>query len=244
MANIFFIVCTYIATLTLGYEHIAPQWLVPTRNANLHPKAVLSNYPLVVLNILIISVCTSWVISVAPNNDESSFSLVCMLVPIAMILNNVLFFVAHVLLHHKKCWWIHCVHHKIHYPTAMGAFYQHPIETLVSTLVPLCLPPSLLGFPTWAVSIYIIIGIHQVIVAHTPFSWKPTDVEEKWHIIHHRSGNVNYGFQNAILDRLWGSVPPQGLPPTKSIHNNVKSTVLGYVPIPPMPARSRYTPVL
>jgi len=81
------------------------------------------------------------------------------------------------------------------------AIYAHPVEHLVSNVVPLIAGPILCGSHVAAVGIYIGLGLMHTCAVHSGY-WVCDD--NGMHDEHHAKFNCNYGVVG-ILDFLYGS---------------------------------------
>mmetsp|Transcript_114242 Transcript_114242/g.170896 ORF Transcript_114242/g.170896 Transcript_114242/m.170896 type:complete len:83 (-) Transcript_114242:264-512(-) len=63
-----------------------------------------------------------------------------------MICEDFTFYWSHRLLHHKALYpHMHKIHHEYNNPIALGSDYAHPIEYMVSNIIPNTIGPTILG---------------------------------------------------------------------------------------------------
>ncbi|KAL3457755.1 fatty acid hydroxylase superfamily-domain-containing protein [Aspergillus heterothallicus] len=122
------------------------------------------------------------------------------------IAREVLFYYGHRLLHRPLLYRrFHKQHHEFRTPIALAALYAHPVEHVVSNLIPVALPARIFNIhilSLWA----LIAGVSlQATLAHCGYrlppllGWAP-----EVHDLHHERLNVNYGLIG-VLDKLHGT---------------------------------------
>jgi len=124
-----------------------------------------------------------------------------------VLVDEVLFYYGHRLLHHKsiygKC---HKLHHEFTAPIGLVAIYCHPFEMLVSNVIPLfggCVPFCSHGFTVLG---WVVFGILGTQTHHCGFHWPwmGYDHQPSFHDFHHQKFNCNYG-NITWLDKLHGT---------------------------------------
>lgn len=101
-----------------------------------------------------------------------------------VMVEEVCFYYSHRLLHHPKLYArIHKQHHEWVAPLAWCCIYAHPIEHLISNLLPIMLGPFLLGMHPLAALAWYALAFHSTLNSHSglhlPFSQSPE--EHDWH---------------------------------------------------------------
>ena len=122
------------------------------------------------------------------------------------ILREIFFYYGHRLLHHPSIYpLIHKQHHRFTTPIAFAAQYTHPMEHIISNILPIVAPARLLGVHIIVFWTFMTASIMQAAAAHSGYKtfsflgWSPTI-----HDAHHEFFNVNYGLIG-IMDMLHGT---------------------------------------
>lgn len=115
-----------------------------------------------------------------------------------LILSDIIFYTTHRILHTKKLYFIHALHHSYRYTFGLGAIYAHPIEFVLNNLCSLIVPILLLGIPSNHVTIIILlISFMTVVLSHGGY------IKDQSHLIHHLKYTYNYSF--FITDYIFGT---------------------------------------
>lgn len=85
----------------------------------------------------------------------------------------------------------------------MDTFDCHPIEQLLSNVVPVLLPSYLLNVSLLTFRVILHVSIVSSLLAH--LDWKDTWVTNQFHKLHHLKPTVNYGQGTTFFDRLHGT---------------------------------------
>jgi len=132
-----------------------------------------------------------------------------------MLSEDFFFYWGHRLLHHPKLYpYIHKIHHEYNITISLCAEYAHPLEFVVSNLLPTNSGPKILGsrvhFATYC--IWIIIRLMETADGHCgyEFSWSPYRLlplsgSSIYHNFHHSHNVGNYGSFFTIWDTLCGT---------------------------------------
>ncbi len=116
-------------------------------------------------------------------------------------------------------WRLHAVHHADTHLDASTGVRHHPLEYLLAAGIGAAVI-TLLGLPTWAVSIYAAIALAAAVTQHANLvlparldAWlRPIFVTPAIHEVHHsvdtRDHGSNYGTLFSFWDRLFGTYSP------------------------------------
>ncbi|XP_077984393.1 fatty acid hydroxylase domain-containing protein 2-like [Glandiceps talaboti] len=120
------------------------------------------------------------------------------------LVEEVGFYYFHRLLHYPALYkYIHKVHHEWTAPISIVSLYAHPVEHVMSNILPPLVGPLLTGSHIATIWLWFIIALFSSIIAHcgyhVPFLPSP-----EAHDFHHRKFVNNYGVLG-VLDRLHGT---------------------------------------
>lgn len=123
-----------------------------------------------------------------PSFKTSIFHLV-----LFILIEETLFYYIHKLLHTKLLYkYIHKIHHEWTAPIGLCAIYAHPIEHIVSNLLPLFVGPFIFKSHVVTVWLWLCMAVINTIHTHSGYHL-PFLPSSEQHDYHHRAFNVNYG---------------------------------------------------
>jgi sterol desaturase/sphingolipid hydroxylase (fatty acid hydroxylase superfamily) len=144
----------------------------------------------------------------------SSFTIIWQLLLSSQI-DDALFYWMHRFLHHKAIYrHIHKRHHEFHDTIGLATEFAHPVEDLLSSVIPTVAGPILLGSHVIVLLLYSGLKLAQSIDAHSgyrfPFPISPWSVLGIMdcsfaHNYHHSHNSGNYGGYTIFWDWLMGT---------------------------------------
>lgn len=134
-----------------------------------------------------------------------------------MVVEDVLFYWAHRLLHHKAIYkYIHKVHHRFYYSVSLAAEATHPVEYILANVVPFSAGPVLLGAHAVTYYTWFVLRMIETVAHHSgyEFPWlcfsllpfQGTSVE---HDLHHSVNTGNYASFFTWMDAAFGTAIPE-----------------------------------
>ncbi|CAG2101436.1 unnamed protein product, partial [Medioppia subpectinata] len=120
---------------------------------------------------------------------------------ICVVIEEMGFYYSHRLLHLNKFYkYIHSKHHHWTVPTAIAASYCHPIEHIISNVLPIYLGPMLLNSHLAFLWLWIAIATITSLHTHSGFHL-PLGLSPQFHNYHHSHFNQNFGVLG-IMDKI------------------------------------------
>jgi lathosterol oxidase len=131
-----------------------------------------------------------------------------------VVFNNLYSYASHRLLHSRSLIRLHAVHHRSVRVTPFSSYSVHALEAMViAATLPLFMVLVPLGLGM-AVLLHAV-GMMYTVCIHCNYDLWPALSDQHWfkkmlnhptyHRYHHTLGNVNYGFTNRVLDKLFGT---------------------------------------
>jgi len=133
-----------------------------------------------------------------------SFHRVLLELLVILLVEEVVFYYSHWLLHHRTIYrYIHKKHHEWTASVALVAIYAHPVEHVVSNLLPVALGPLLMASHPATMWLWFCIAILSTLNSHSGYHL-PFLPSPEAHDYHHLKFNQCYGVLG-ILDYLHGT---------------------------------------
>jgi len=127
---------------------------------------------------------------------------------------------SHRLLHHPYLYkHIHIVHHKFKNPNSKSSFYHHPLDLILTNVIPILLTLYLYPVDQLTFSLLMVYKTFIEIAGHTgkkinassfvQFKWLPQilgiDLKTEGHDLHHSRNKCNYGKRFKLWDKVFGT---------------------------------------
>uniref|UniRef100_UPI00358F9596 fatty acid hydroxylase domain-containing protein 2 isoform X2 n=1 Tax=Myxine glutinosa TaxID=7769 RepID=UPI00358F9596 len=133
-----------------------------------------------------------------------TFHWVLFEVGIHIMLEELLFYYSHRLLHHPAIYrHIHKKHHEWTAPIGITSLYAHPLEHIMSNMIPPLIGPILLGSHLASTMLWFCMALLSTSIAHSGYHF-PLLPSPEAHDFHHLKFNQCYGVLG-VLDRLHGT---------------------------------------
>jgi len=132
-----------------------------------------------------------------------------------MFIEDFSFYWSHRFLHWEKIFpYIHKVHHEYYNTVSIAAEYSHPVEFIVSNIVPTILGAKILDSKVHIVTffLWLVLRLFETVDGHCgyEFSWSPYRLmplsgSSIYHNFHHSHVSGNYGSFFTIWDTICGT---------------------------------------
>ena len=131
----------------------------------------------------------------------------------SLFIYETLFYWGHRAMHHPLLYSrFHKLHHRFYVPVGFSAEYFHPVDNLISNVIPLIAGPLLLGSHMITFWVYTIVRVAEALDSHcgydfwwSPFRYFPFRPSAEVHDFHHSANSGNYGGMMLIWDWLCGT---------------------------------------
>lgn len=181
------------------------------KNVPVDGQALVSAVLLVLFNQLVVSMPFMYVVFMVMKWRGCSFGpelptfhwVLCELI-VFTIVEEIMFYYFHRLLHHPKLYrHIHKKHHEWTAPIGVTSIYAHPIEHIFSNLLPPVVGPLLMGSHIATAIMWYTLAIVSTTISHCGYHF-PFLPSPEAHDFHHLTFVNNYGMLG-VLDRLHGT---------------------------------------
>jgi len=119
-----------------------------------------------------------------------------------------IFYYGHAMLHHKLFYnRVHKIHHEFKAPIALVASYCHPLEMIISNVLPLSVMGLLLQVHLYTIAVWAVFATLGTQLHHCGYKWPwiPSwDEQPQFHDFHHESFTSNLGVMG-WLDQIHGT---------------------------------------
>ncbi|KAJ3281807.1 hypothetical protein HK104_011262 [Borealophlyctis nickersoniae] len=123
--------------------------------------------------------------------------------PVSFVVREILFYYSHRLLHHRSIYrYIHKSHHRFTAPIAISSEYAHPLEHVVSNILPIVAGPTLMRSHLVTLWIWISFTLMETLMVHSGYDF-PGGIA-KFHDFHHEKFTTCYGV-TGFLDWVHGT---------------------------------------
>lgn len=191
----------YIGHTIFWLIYILVGSLMPTEYGIVRPKAIVNLWRVLGLNYLSTMIVMPWWL-ILPKYEVIWYVKYV----IAVMMMEMWFYYGHRLMHTRRLYKWHSMHHEHIRPIALAGLYCSKIEMIMINMASIMIPCRILGFTAW--EIYVFAGLISISVlkGHGGLQlcgggdW----VSSEKHDLHHSHMNVNYGV-TYLLDYIHGT---------------------------------------
>ncbi|XP_076348365.1 fatty acid hydroxylase domain-containing protein 2-like, partial [Tachypleus tridentatus] len=167
-------------------------------------KQALVNQFIFGIPVLICAYYLRNVIGYSIGPELPTFQWVLLELIVFVLVEEIAFYYSHRFLHHPHIYkYIHKQHHEWTAPIAISAIYCHPVEYVLSSVLPTILGVLFMGSHTATCWLWVILATFSTLNAHSGYHF-PFFPSPEAHDFHHLKFNQNYGVLG-VLDRLHGT---------------------------------------
>ncbi|XP_077984868.1 fatty acid hydroxylase domain-containing protein 2-like [Glandiceps talaboti] len=192
-------------------EFIVRYKVQPDKNAPVDPVKLRKAILTVLFNQIVVNFCLIPVVyplyvwrGVHLSSELPSFHWVLIELTVFLLVEEVGFYYSHRLLHHPMLYkHIHKIHHEWTAPICIISIYSHPIEHIMSNMLPPMLGPLLMGSHVATAWLWFVMALNSTLIAHSGYHL-PFLPSNEAHDFHHVSFVNNFGVLG-VLDHLHGT---------------------------------------
>lgn len=122
----------------------------------------------------------------------------------------------HALIHQKKFYWIHKMHHEYNISVSIAGLYVHPIQYIISSTLSTTLGYKIISqfYPVhiFSIMIWLMFRLMEINDSHCGYSWPwaqssmiPFNTADNYHYFHHRTNVGNYSNILYFMDSICGT---------------------------------------
>ncbi|XP_063303915.1 fatty acid hydroxylase domain-containing protein 2-like [Pelobates fuscus] len=133
-----------------------------------------------------------------------TFHWVLLELAVFVLVEEILFYYSHRLVHHPSLYkHVHKKHHEWTAPVGVVSLYAHPLEHILSNMLPPMVGPMLMGSHVATIMLWFCLALVSTTISHCGYHL-PFLPSPEFHDFHHLKFNQCYGVLG-VLDRLHGT---------------------------------------